>query len=80
MAARIAEPLPTIRATNHGRTGMFCDLGGRVARTIVDDDHLRVEIESRNPFENLPDRRLLVVGGNEEGDAHEQAILGVAAQ
>jgi len=41
-----------------------------VGRPVVDDDDLKVEPERLDTLEHLADRRLLVVGGDDEGDAH----------
>src|SRR5438105_538099 len=46
------------------------DVAGAVCRAVVDDDHLPVEPERVDAFEHLRDRRRLVVGGDQEGDAH----------
>jgi hypothetical protein len=46
------------------------DVGGRVRRSVVDDDRLVVKIEHRDAIEYLGDCSGLVVRGNDECDQH----------
>ena len=43
---------------------------GPVGRAVVDDHDLVVEAERLDALEHFADRRLFVVGGDDEGDAH----------
>ena len=41
-----------------------------IGRAVVDDHDLLVELEGPDPLEHLADRGRLVVGGDDERDAH----------
>ena len=56
------------------------DRAGPVGGAVVDDDHLLVERKRVNALEQLVERRLLVEGGDDEGDAHRQNLAGPSAQ
>src|SRR5205085_7305895 len=53
--------------------GLDC-LGRAVRRSVVDRHDLRVERKRSDPVEYVPDRRHLVVGCDQERDAHERIM------
>ena len=68
--ARIAAPLPRFAWRITLRAVALGDLDRSVGRAVIDDDHLRVELQRLDPLENLADGRRLVESGHDQRDAH----------